>query len=333
MILITGGTGYIGSHTALELLLSGEDIVVFDNLSNSSESIIKSLEELSGRKILFVQGDIRVKLDLSSLFKKYKITAVIHFAGLKAVGESMSNPLTYYNTNVSGTINLLEVMDENNCKKIIFSSSATVYGNSLNGTSLKENDKTNPENPYGRSKLIVEKILKDLADSDREWKIIALRYFNPIGSHVSGTLNESPKGVSQNIMPTLLKVAEGELETLLIFGNTYPTEDGTGVRDYIHVTDLARGHIKALSLLDSIDTMELINLGSGVGYSVLEIIKVFESVSNKKISYRVVEKREGDVAIYLADPSYAKKILNWSAELGIERMCQDVWAGRKPASD
>lgn len=321
MILLTGGTGYIGSHTALELLKKNKKIVLFDNLSNSSEGVVSKLEYLTQQDIPFVAGDILSKKDLSVLFDRYKITSVIHFAGLKSVKESMVTPFDYYNTNVSGALNLIEVMQKNNCKKIIFSSSATVYGEAEKGNKQKETDNTSPENPYGRSKLVVENILKDLYLSDNSWAAISLRYFNPIGSDISGMLNESPKTNMNNIMPVILEVLQKKRDCLEIYGDDYDTIDGTGVRDYIHVTDLAKGHVKAL---DNLEQYHTINLGTGKGYSVLQIIKIFNRLLNEDIPYKIVEKRSGDVGTYLADPSYAKNFLEWESELNMDRMCSDV---------
>ena len=329
-ILITGGAGYIGSHTLIELSNAGYKFVVFDNLSNSSKKSIKRVEKIIKTPIFFEEGDVRDKKALNKVFKKYKIDSVIHFAGLKSVGESVQNPLEYYDNNIVGTLKLLEVMKKNNCKKLVFSSSATVYNevDAQNYTPLKENFPTGATtNPYGRTKYFIEEILKDLYLSDPKFKIAILRYFNPVGAHESGTIGEDPNGIPNNLMPFISQVAVGEREYLNIFGADYNTADGTGVRDYIHVVDLAFGHVKAIDYLNSKENMKplIVNLGTGIGYSVLDMVKSFEKASNKKIPYKIINRRIGDIATCYSDPSFAKKILNWEAKKTIEDMCIDTW--------
>ncbi len=324
MVLVTGGAGYIGSHTCVALIENGYDIVVFDNFSNSSNLSIKRVEKITNRSIDVVRGDIRNSDDLEKLFEKYDIDSVIHFAGLKAVGESVEIPLKYYDNNIYGTINLLEVMKKYNCKKIIFSSSATVYGNP-HTTPIKEDFPLQATNPYGRCKLFIEEILRDLYVSDNEWKIALLRYFNPSGAHESGLIGEDPNGIPNNLMPYITQVAIGKREQLSVFGGDYDTHDGTGVRDYIHVMDLAYGHVKAIEAADNFDGVLTVNLGTGKGYSVLDIVKAFESVSGKKVPYKIVSRRAGDIAKCYADPTYAKDILNWSARYNLHKMCEDSW--------
>jgi len=324
-ILVTGGAGYIGSHTLVSLDEAGYEFIVYDNLSNSSKKSIKAVEKIINKTILFEEGDIRDKKALQRVFEKYNIDSVIHFAGLKAVGESVEKPLKYYDNNINGTIQLLEVMKENNCKKIVFSSSATVYGDP-HTTPIKENFPTSTTNPYGSTKLFIEEILKDLYTSDYEFKIAILRYFNPVGAHKSGTIGEDPNGIPNNLMPFITQTAVGKREYLNIFGADYDTHDGTGVRDYIHVVDLAFGHVKAIDYLNTNPKNPLtVNLGTGKGYSVLDVVKAFEKASGKKIPYEIANRRAGDIAKCFADPSYAKKILNWEAKKTIEDMCQDSW--------
>lgn len=330
-ILITGGAGYIGSHTLISLSKAGYDFVVFDNLSNSSKKSIKRVEKIIKKPIAFEEGDIRNIKDLNKVFKKYKIDSVIHFAGLKAVGESVAEPLKYYDNNIVGTLRLLEVMKKHNCKKIVFSSSATVYNevDAQNYTPLKENFPTGATtNPYGRTKYFIEEILKDLYTSDNNFKIAILRYFNPVGAHESGTIGEDPNGIPNNLMPFITQTAVGKREFLSVFGGDYPTPDGTGVRDYIHVVDLADAHVKALNYLNSKSYTILnstFNIGTGIGYSVIDMVKAFEKASDKNIAYKIVDRRAGDISTCYSDPSFAKEILNWEAKKTIDDMCKDSW--------
>ncbi len=323
-VLVTGGAGYIGSHTVVVLVEAGYEVVIFDNFSNSSKESIKRVEKIVGKEVDVVEGDIREKSDLEKVFSTHKIDAVIHFAGLKAVGESVEQPLRYYDNNVSGTVTLCQVMAKHNCKSIIFSSSATVYGDP-HTTPILENFPTSATNPYGRSKLFVEEILRDLYVSDSEWKVVLLRYFNPVGAHKSGTIGEDPNGIPNNLMPFIAQTAVGKREVLSVFGDDYDTADGTGVRDYIHVVDLAQGHVNALDRLKEFSEPMTINLGTGKGYSVLEMVKAFERASGKRVPYKIVERRAGDIATCFADPSYAKEVLGWEAKRGIEEMCEDAW--------
>lgn len=323
-ILVTGGAGYIGSHTTLLLLNAGYDVIVFDNFSNASAESIRQVEALTDKKTILIEGDIRSRKDLEEVFSNHKIDAVIHFAGLKAVGESVEQPLRYYENNVCGTVQLCEVMAEHGCRQIVFSSSATVYGDP-HTTPIKEDFPLSATNPYGRSKLFVEEILKDLYISDAEWKVILLRYFNPVGAHESGRIGEDPSGIPNNLMPFIAQTAVGKREKLSIFGNDYDTHDGTGVRDYIHVVDLAEGHLKALEKLPDIKGVLTVNLGTGQGYSVLDMVKAFEKASGKKVPYVFAPRRNGDIAKCYADPAYAKKVLGWEAKRGIEEMCEDTW--------
>lgn len=330
-ILITGGAGYIGSHTLISLAKSGYDFIVFDNLSNSSKESIKRVEKIINKSISFEEGDIRDKKALSEVFKKYDIDSVIHFAGLKAVGESVEKPLKYYDNNINGTLVLLEVMAEFNCKKLVFSSSATVYGNPITNP-IKESFPTGgTTNPYGTSKYMIEKILEDLYISDNSFKIVILRYFNPVGAHESGMIGEDPNGIPNNLMPYISQVAVGKREFLSVFGGDYDTVDGTGVRDYIHVVDLAFGHVKAIDYLNSKECMEplFVNLGTGKGYSVLDMVKAFEKACGKKVPYKIVDRRAGDIATCFADPSFAKEVLGWEAKKSIEDMCVDSWTWQK----
>ena len=330
-ILITGGAGYIGSHTLISLSDAGYDFVVFDNLSNSSKKSIKRVEKIIKKSIAFEKGDIRNKKDLNKVFKKYKIDSVIHFAGLKAVGESVAEPLKYYDNNIVGTLRLLEVMKKYKCKKIVFSSSATVYNevDAQNYTPLKENFPTGATtNPYGRTKYFIEEILKDLYISDPKFKIAILRYFNPVGAHESGTIGEDPNGIPNNLMPFITQTAVGKREFLSVFGGDYPTQDGTGVRDYIHVVDLADAHVKALDYLNSKSYTILnstFNIGTGIGYSVLDMVKAFELASGKEVPYKIADRRAGDISTCYSDPSFAKEILNWEAKKTIDDMCVDSW--------
>jgi UDP-glucose 4-epimerase len=325
-ILITGGAGYIGSHTLIELSKANYDFIVYDNLSNSSSESLKRVSKIIKKDITFIEGDIRDKTKLNEVFSKYSIDSVIHFAGLKAVGESVEQPLKYYDNNVCGTLRLLEVMKEHNCKKIVFSSSATVYGDPVS-TPITENFPVgDTTNPYGTSKYMIERILEDLYISDNSFKIAILRYFNPVGAYEDGTIGEDPNGIPNNLMPFITQVAVGKREYLNVFGNDYDTHDGTGVRDYIHVMDLANAHVKAIEYLNKNKTKPLIvNIGTGKGYSVLDVVKAFEKASGKKISYKIVDRRPGDVAKVYADPSFAKKTLNWQATRDLNKMCEDSW--------
>ncbi|MDM1707282.1 UDP-glucose 4-epimerase GalE [Thiopseudomonas alkaliphila] len=322
-VLVTGGTGYIGSHTCVELISSGYELVVLDNLSNSSLIALERVEQITGKAISFIQGDICSISDLESVFEQYKIKAVMHFAGLKAVGESVQQPLKYYKNNVLGTLNLLEVMQRSCCKKIVFSSSATVYGEPKE-VPIKEDSELYATNPYGRTKLMVEEILRDLYSSDSEWAITLLRYFNPVGAHSSGLIGEDPKGIPNNLMPFISQVAVGKRKELSVFGGDYPTQDGTGVRDYIHVVDLAKGHVKALQAMHE-PNLNVINLGTGQGYSVLDMVKAFEKASGCTIPYKITERRAGDISECYADPTLAEEVLDWRAEKTLEDMCKDTW--------
>tara|TARA_B100000212_G_scaffold341264_1_gene323951 strand:- start:1287 stop:2282 length:996 start_codon:yes stop_codon:yes gene_type:complete len=324
LILITGGAGYIGSHTAIALLEENNDILIVDNLENSSIKSIDRIKEITGKSFKFHKGDIRNEDFLLSIFQNYEIKAVMHFAGLKSVGESNCYPMKYFDNNVIGFLSLIKVMQKFDCKKIVFSSSATVYGNPTE-LPVKESAQLSSINPYGRSKLIIEQILEDIYNSDKSWNISILRYFNPVGAHESGLIGEDPKNVPTNLFPIVSKVASGELTSLEIYGNDYATHDGTGVRDYIHVTDLAKGHICALSKFNSDGSIFSLNLGTGKGYSVLDVIKEFEAVSGKKIAYNIVDKRIGDSASCYADPAYAKKYMNWSSKFSLRKMCEDQW--------
>lgn len=323
-ILVTGGAGYIGSHVLIYLIASGYEVIVVDNLSNSSIKSIKRVECITGASVKFVKGDIRDRALLIGVFESNDIIAVMHFAGMKSVSESVLIPLCYYDNNVYGSIALLEVMADFGCKKIIFSSSAAVYGNPIS-VPIKKNFMLSATNPYGESKLVVEKVLRDLYISDKSWSIGILRYFNPVGAHESGLIGEDPKGVPNNLVPFITQVAAGVREYLLIFGGDYNTLDGTGVRDYIHVVDLSKGHVAALGKLLESKGLFAVNLGTGRGFSVLEMVKEFEKVTGKKIPYKIVGRREGDVAECYADPEYAFDLFGWKASLGLERMCKDSW--------
>jgi len=324
-ILLTGGAGYIGSHTCILLLQAGYNVVIVDNLCNSDISVLERIEKLAdGRKPEFVQADIRDEAALDKLFNKYNIYAVIHFAGLKAVGESVVKPLLYYRNNVEGSLCLFEQMNKHNVKRIVFSSSATVYGDPAS-LPITEDFPLSATNPYGQNKLMVENILQDISHADKDWHVILLRYFNPVGAHKSGLIGEDPNGIPNNLMPYVAQVAVGKLPHMNVFGDDYPTHDGTGVRDYIHVVDLASGHIKALDVVDNKEGCQIYNLGTGKGYSVLDVIKTFEKISGKKIPYKIIERREGDIAECYADPSLSKKILNWEAEFGMDEMIRDHW--------
>lgn len=326
-ILITGGAGYIGSHCCVSFLENGYDVVVLDNFSNSNPESLRRVEQITGRKVRIEIGDIRDQARVEEVLKRHKCAGVVHFAGLKAVGESTSDPLAYYDNNVIGTHRLLSAMSAAGVRKLIFSSSATVYGEPK-FLPLSETHALNPTNPYGRTKLVTEEILRDLAASDPAWKIGILRYFNPAGAHSSGLIGEDPLGVPNNLMPFIAQVATGRREQLSVFGSDYPTPDGTGIRDYIHVVDLVEGHLRAYDKLSDASLAEncfSVNLGTGKGYSVLEMVKAFEKGSNKPIPHKIVERRPGDVAEYYADTQQAKELLSWSAERDLEDMCADTW--------
>ena len=323
-VLVTGGAGYIGSHTCVELIKVGFEPVIIDNLSNSKEVVLDRIETIAGKRPVFMQGDIRDSAFLNSVFEKYTFAAVIHFAGLKAVGESVQKPFLYYENNVAGTLSLIKAMELAGLRNLIFSSSATVYG-MPESVPIREDFPTSTQNPYGASKLMVEGMLTDLAKANREWNIATLRYFNPIGAHESGLIGEDPKGIPNNLLPFISQVAVGKLACLSVFGDDYDTPDGTGVRDYIHVVDLARGHVCALEKVLAQSGHFVVNLGTGNGYSVLEMVKAFEVVSNKSISYKIVDRRPGDIATCYADPEFAKAFLGWQAEFDLARMCEDSW--------
>jgi UDP-glucose 4-epimerase len=323
-VLVTGGAGYIGSHTVIELIEAGFEPIVFDNFSNASRESMRRVEQIVGRAVTVVEGDIRSHEDLRGVFERYPIESVIHFAGLKAVGESVQKPLKYYDNNVHGTLVLCEVMTEFDCKQMVFSSSATVYGDPAS-VPIREDFPLSATNPYGRSKLMIEEILRDLYVSDNNWRIVLLRYFNPVGAHPSGLIGEDPNGIPNNLMPYITQTAVGNLACLSVFGNDYDTPDGTGVRDYIHVVDLAQGHIKALEKIDTIDGVLAVNLGTGQGYSVLEMVHAFERASGKEVPYCIAPRRPGDIAACYADPSLAREVLGWEAKHTLEEMCADAW--------
>lgn len=324
-ILVTGGTGYIGSHTVVELQNVGHEVVIVDNLSNSFELVNDRIEAITGIRPVFYNADIRDKEALCEILAKEKPEGVIHFAGLKAVGESVKLPMKYYENNITGTLNLLEAMKENGCKNIIFSSSATVYGDPAFVPITEECSKGTCTNPYGWTKSMIEQIMMDIAKADPEWNIVLLRYFNPIGAHKSGTMGENPNGIPNNLMPYITQVAVGKLEKLGVFGDDYDTPDGTGVRDYIHVVDLALGHVKALAKFEAGSGLNIYNLGTGTGYSVLDIVKNFEAASGVKIPYEIKERRAGDIASCYSDATKAKEELGWVATKGIKEMCEDSW--------
>ena len=324
-VFLTGGMGFIGSHTAVELLSLGHEVTLYDNLSNSSVDVLERIREITEKTPRFIEGDIRDKEKLSAALKETKPEAVIHFAGLKAVGESCEKPLTYYDNNVNGTLVLLTAMKEAGVFKLLFSSSATVYGTPQTLPITEEHPTGGVTNPYGRTKLFIEEILKDLSRADTRFKIICLRYFNPIGAHPSGLIGENPNGIPNNLLPYVARVASGRLDYLRVFGGDYPTKDGTGVRDYIHVVDLARGHAAALGRLSAVEGWEAINLGTGVGYSVLDIVHAYEKASGRTVAYKIVARRAGDTAANWADPAKAEKLLGWKAKFGIEEMCRDSW--------
>ncbi len=324
MILVTGGTGFIGSHTVIELMGAGHKVLILDNLSNSSVVVLDRLEAICGQRPKFVEGDIRDTALLGKLFSEHDIQAVVHFAGLKAVGESIEKPIEYYDNNVRGTLELLSVMKNNGVKRLVFSSSATVYGDPAS-TPIDESFPRSATNPYGRSKLMIEEMLEDLLVSDSSWRIACLRYFNPVGAHKSGTIGEDPQGIPNNLMPYISQVAVGRREKLSVFGGDYPTPDGTGVRDYIHVVDLAQGHVAALNYLEKNEGLTTVNLGTGIGVSVFDAVRAFEKASGCAVPYEIVSRRPGDVASCWANPERAARLLGWTAERGLDEMCDDAW--------
>ncbi|MEH6824338.1 MAG: UDP-glucose 4-epimerase GalE [Motiliproteus sp.] len=323
-ILVTGGAGYIGSHTCVQLLAAGHELVVLDNLCNANPESLRRIERISAKRFAFIEGDIRDRDCLDRIFAEHPVEAVIHFAGLKAVGESCQQPLHYYQNNVAGSLVLFEAMAAAQVKTLVFSSSATVYGDPAS-VPIREDFPTSATNPYGRSKLMIEEMLADLYGADPEWRIARLRYFNPIGAHESGLMGEDPNGIPNNLLPYIAQVAIGKLEQLSVFGGDYPTADGTGVRDYIHVVDLAEGHIKALQALANRGGMITCNLGTGQGYSVLEMIEALEQAADRPVPYQIVERRPGDIAACYADPSTAEQLLGWTAERDLQQMMIDTW--------
>ena len=324
-ILVTGGAGYIGSHTCVELTEEGYEVVIVDNLYNASEKAVERIKEITGKDVVFYRADIRDYNAMNDIFAKEKPEAVIHFAGMKAVGESVSKPMEYYENNIGGTLTLCKAMRENGCKNMIFSSSATVYGDPAFIPITEECPKGVCTNPYGWTKHMLEQILTDIQTSDPEWNVILLRYFNPIGAHKSGLIGEDPKGIPNNLLPYVAQVAIGKLECVGVFGNDYDTPDGTGVRDYIHVVDLAKGHVKAIRKLMEKPGVKIYNLGTGKGYSVLDVIKAFEKACGKKIPYQIKARRPGDIATCYSDATLAKEELGWEAEYGMDEMCADSW--------
>ncbi len=324
MILVTGGAGYIGSHTTVELLLSGKEVLIVDNFCNSKITVLDRIERIAGRRPGIIEADIRDRDVMQRIFAAHKVEAVIHFAGLKAVGESVEKPLAYYDNNIHGSLVLYETMAQAGVKSLVFSSSATVYGDP-HTVPIREDFPLSATNPYGRSKLINEEILADIVRADPEWRIALLRYFNPVGAHESGLIGEDPNGIPNNLMPYISKVAGGQLQELSVFGGDYPTHDGTGVRDYIHVVDLARGHLAALALLENKAGILALNLGTGNGYSVLDVVHAYESASGVSIPHKIVARRAGDVAACFADPSLAWQLLGWKARYGLDEMCRDAW--------
>lgn len=323
-ILVTGGAGYIGSHACVELLDAGYDIVVMDNFYNSDPAVLARISELTGREFAFYEADIRDETKMKQIFAEHAIDAVMHFAGLKAVGESVAKPLAYYETNIGGSLVLCRVMQQAGCKRLVFSSSATVYGMN-NPVPYKEEFPTSATNPYGSTKVMIERILQDICAADPDWSVALLRYFNPIGAHKSGLIGENPSGIPNNLLPYVAQVASGKLKELTVFGDDYPTPDGTGVRDYIHVVDLAQGHIAALRYCMEHTGVEAVNLGTGSGTSVLEIVRAFEQVSGRKIPYRIAGRRPGDIAECYADTQKAKELYGYIAQRGIREMCEDTW--------
>lgn len=328
-ILVTGGAGYIGSHTCVELLENGYEVVILDNLVNASPKVVDRIEELSGKKVTFYKGDIRDRDCLNKLFEEQKIDSVIHFAGLKAVGESVAKPWEYYENNISGSLVLFDVMRQHGCKSIIFSSSATVYGNPAQIPITEDCPKGTCTNPYGWTKWMLEQILTDLHTADPEWNVVLLRYFNPIGAHKSGRIGENPNGIPNNLMPYITQVAVGKLKELGVFGNDYDTSDGTGVRDYIHVCDLASGHVAAIKKLEEKSGLSIYNLGTGIGYSVLDIVHNFEEATGIHIPYSIKPRRAGDIATCYSSAEKAKRELGWEARYGIKEMCADSWNWQK----
>jgi UDP-glucose 4-epimerase len=324
-ILLTGGAGYIGSHTAVELYNAGHEVVIVDNLVNSKEEVIKRIDEISGKQTPFIKADVRDHAAMDAIFKSHKIDAVIHFAGLKAVGESVAKPLEYYENNMNATFVLLDVMRQNGCKNIIFSSSATVYGDPAIIPITEECPKGHCTNPYGQTKSMLEEVLMDVQKADPEWNVVLLRYFNPIGAHKSGLIGENPNGIPNNLMPYITQTAIGIRKELGVFGNDYDTPDGTGVRDYIHVVDLATGHVAALQAIERNCGIAIYNLGTGHGYSVLDVVKAFEKANNLKVPYVIKPRRPGDIATCYCNPAKAKAELGWEAQYGIEDMCRDSW--------
>ena len=325
-ILLPGGAGYIGSHTAVELLNADKEIIIVDNFSNSKPEVLDKIKQITGKDFKFYELDCLDRKALEKVFEENDIEAVINFAGFKAVGESVKKPIEYYMNNITGALTILEVMKEHNCKKFIFSSSATVYGEPEKIPLTEECRTGGTTNPYGTTKLFIEQILQDVYKSNKEWDICILRYFNPVGSHESGLIGEEPQGIPNNLMPYVVRVASGQLKELSIFGNDYNTPDGTGVRDYIHVVDLAKGHLKALEKLEKENSgLYIYNLGTGIGYSVLDMVKAFEKATGKKVPYKIAERREGDIAICYANSEKAKKELGWAAEKTLEDMCKDSW--------
>ena len=331
-ILVTGGAGYIGSHTCIQLIEAGYDIVVLDNLSNAKPEAMRRVEKLAGKPVRFYRTDMRDTDGMREIFKKEQIDSVIHFAGLKAVGESVAKPLEYYENNITGTLSLCTVMREAGVKKIIFSSSATVYGDPAEIPISENCPKGAPTNPYGWTKSMLEQILTDLHTADPEWSVILLRYFNPIGAHASGMIGEDPRGIPNNLLPYIAQVAVGKLPHLNVFGNDYPTHDGTGVRDYIHVCDLAAGHVKAVEHLKD-SGVSIFNLGTGNGYSVLDVVKAFEKASGRPIPYEIAPRRPGDIATCYCNPEKALRVLGWKAQFGIEDMCRDSWNWQRQNPD
>lgn len=331
MILVTGGTGYIGSHTCVALVQAGHDLLILDNLCNSRADVVDRLETLCGKRPGFVEGDVRDAATLDKLFARHPISAVVHFAGLKAVGESVEKPLEYYDNNVHGTLRLLAAMGRAKVRAFVFSSSATVYGDPATSVPIGEDFPRSATNPYGRSKLIVEDILADLHRAEPDWRIARLRYFNPVGAHESGLIGENPQGIPNNLMPFVAQVAAGRREFLNVWGNDYPTPDGTGVRDYIHVMDLAEGHAAALRYLNKKGGLLTVNLGTGRGYSVLDMVEAFEQASGRPIPYKIAPRRAGDIAQCWADPSLAQRLLGWKATRGLEQMCADGWRWQQTA--
>ena len=331
-ILVTGGTGYIGSHTTVELLSAGDDVIIVDNLSNSKALVVDRIEKITGKRPVFYVCDLLDKAALDSVFEKHpEIDSVIHFAGLKAVGESCAKPLLYYHNNITGTLNLLDSMISHGVNRIVFSSSATVYGNPKT-VPIREDFPTSTTNPYGETKLMIERILKDTCAAHPEFSACVLRYFNPIGAHESGTIGEDPKGIPNNLLPYITKVAVGKLECLSVFGNDYETHDGTGVRDYIHVVDLSLAHLKAVEYTERLRGIDYINVGTGNGYSVLDIVKAFGDVWGEPIKYKITDRRPGDIAECYADPTKASEVLGWKAERDLKKMCEDSarWQRNNP---